>query len=128
MNIDVMRSSLRGSEDGSLTFPQVVTALAAEGINGYHKDLLRREITYYLSDGRTHAEPLTLAPTPIATDFSEAALVAAIRTAQRDEIRYPEFIRRAAQAGTAAYRVFINGRRAVYLGGKGEIHIEHFPQ
>jgi uncharacterized protein YbcV (DUF1398 family) len=127
MNIDVMRSTLRESEAGTITFPAVVASLAAENIEGYYKDLLSREVTYYLADGRTHSQPLTLPPHSVPQLFCEDTLVSAIRAAQRDEIRYPEFIVRAMEAGTAAYRVFINGRRAIYFGRNGDIHVEHFP-
>jgi uncharacterized protein YbcV (DUF1398 family) len=127
MNTDVMRSMLRESEAGTITFPEVITALAAENIEGYSKDLIRREVTYYLSDGSTHVEPLTLTAHSVPQTFLEDALVAAIRAAQRDEVRYPEFIVRAMEAGTAAYRVFVNGRRVLYLGRNGDLHVEHFP-
>ena len=83
-------------------------------------------MTYYLADGSTHAEPLTLATHPVPAVFLPDALVAAIRAAQRDDVRYPEFIVRAMDAGTAAYRVFINGRRAIYFGRNGDIHVENF--
>jgi uncharacterized protein YbcV (DUF1398 family) len=126
MNTDVMRSTLHESEAGTITFPAVVAALAAENIEGYYKDLLRGEVTYYLADGHTHVEPLTLAAHSVPEAFSEDALVQAIRAAQRDDVRYPEFIVRAMDAGTAAYRVFINGRRAIYFGRNGDIHVENF--
>jgi uncharacterized protein YbcV (DUF1398 family) len=127
MNTDVMQSTLRDSEAGTITFPEVAAALSAANIEGYYKDLLRREVTYYLADGNTHAEPLTLAAHPVPAVFSQDALVAAIRAAQRDDVRYPDFIVRAMEAGTAAYRVFINGRRVIYFGRSGDIHVEHFP-
>jgi uncharacterized protein YbcV (DUF1398 family) len=127
MNTDVMQSTLRDSEAGTITFPEVVAALSAANTEGYYKDLLRREVTYYLADGSTHSEPLTLAAHPVPAVFSQDALVAAIRAAQRDEVRYPDFIVRAIEAGTAAYRVFINGRRVIYFGRNGDIHVEHFP-
>jgi uncharacterized protein YbcV (DUF1398 family) len=127
MNTNVMHSVLRDSEAGTITFPEVVAALAAANIEGYYKDLLRREVTYYLADGNTHAEPLTLPAHPVPAVFSQDALIAAIRAAQRDNVRYPEFIVRAMEAGTAAYRVFITGRRVIYFGRNGDMHIEHFP-
>ncbi len=127
MNTDIMKSMLHQSEAGTITFPEVIAALVAANIEGYHKDLLRREVTYYLPDGRTHSEPLTLPPRAVAQSFSQEALIAAIRAAQRDEVRYPEFILRAMEAGTAAYRVFVNGRRVLYFSRNGDIHVEHFP-
>lgn len=128
MNLDLLHKSLHDSEEGSATFPQVVATLVAAGCEGYYKDLARHEVTYYLTDGSTHTERLSLPSVSIPEDFEEAAVIAALRAAQRDEIRYPEFIVRAIKAGTAAYRVYINGRRAVYLGRKGDVYVEHFPQ
>jgi uncharacterized protein YbcV (DUF1398 family) len=128
MNIEAMQKALHQSESGQLTFPQVVGMLVAAGVEGYYKDLMRHEVTYYLADGRTHTEQLTLPSLPVPETFSEEGVVAAIHGAQRDEIRYPVFIERAVQAGTAAYRVCFTGKRAVYLGRKGEVHVEHFPQ
>lgn len=128
MNLDLLHKSLHDSENGTATFPQVVATLVAAGCEGYYKDLARREITYYLTEGATHTERLSLASVAIPEVFDEAALIAALRAAQRDEIRYPEFIIRAIKAGAAAYRVYINGRRVVYLGRKGDVYVEHFPQ
>jgi hypothetical protein len=41
---------------------------------------------------------------------------------------YPEFLKRAAASGVAAYCAFLTGKRVVYWGRKGEIHIEEFPR
>jgi hypothetical protein len=32
------------------------------------------------------------------------------------------------RAGVAAYRVNLTGERAVYVGRKGEMHVEEFPK
>ena len=37
------------------------------------------------------------------------------------------YLRLATSAGTVAYRVFLTGKRVVYFGRKGEIHVEEFP-
>jgi uncharacterized protein YbcV (DUF1398 family) len=128
MNLEPLRKALHDSEAGTVTFPQVVATLVAANCEGYYKDLANRTVTYYLADGATHTEPLALPTPPIPQDFDEAGVIAAIRAAQRDEVRYPEFIIRAVQAGTAAYRVHITGMRVVYIGRKGDLHVEHFPK
>lgn len=128
MNIEALHSTVRDSQNGKLTFPQVVQTLIAANCEGYLKDLAARTVTFYMADGATHTEPLTLSIPAIPDTFDEPALIAALRAAQRDVVRYPEFLVRAVNAGTAAYRVHITGRRAVYLGRKGEVHVEHFPQ
>ena len=65
---------------------------------------------------------------PIAEEFSTSDLVAAIRGAQADTIRYPEFMKRSAAAGVIAYWAFLTGRKVIYFGRKGELHIEEFPK
>jgi uncharacterized protein YbcV (DUF1398 family) len=128
MDTEVMRKTLEGSEAGNLRFPEVVGALMEVGVESYHADLISGVDTFYMPNGDTHTEKMTLAPARVAEEFSETALVSAIRAAQADEIRYPEFLKRTMAAGTVAYRVFLTGRRAVYVGRKGEIHIEEFPR
>ena len=127
MNIEVMRSTLHKSEAGQITFPEVVQALGGVGVESYFADLARRADTFYLPNGETHVEPMTHPAIPVAEEFSKLGIVSAIRAAQADEIRYPEFVRRAMMAGVTAYWAFLAGRRVIYFGRKGDFHIEEFP-
>jgi len=127
INTEVMRNTLRESEAGNLTFPQVVRALSGVGVESYFADLARGVDTFYLAGGETHTEKMAHRATEISESFSESGIVAAIRAAQADEIRYPEFLNRAMAAGVTAYWVFINGRKAIYFGREGGLHIEEFP-
>ncbi len=128
MEVLVMQEVLRGSEQGIKTFPEVVGSLIGAGVESYTADLVRHEYIYYMPNGETQTEPGTLPVPPIAESFSAQGLVTAIRGAQADRVRYPEFIRLSAAAGVVAYRVFLTGKRAVYFGRKGEIHVEEFPK
>jgi uncharacterized protein YbcV (DUF1398 family) len=65
---------------------------------------------------------------PIAESFDCAALVAAIRGAQADTVRYPEFVKRSTAAGVIGYWAFLTGKRVIYFGRKGQQHIEEFPR
>jgi uncharacterized protein YbcV (DUF1398 family) len=66
--------------------------------------------------------------TPVASELSASGLLAAIRGAQSDTIRYPEFAKRAAAAGVIAYWAFLSGKKVVYFGRKGESHTEESPR
>jgi uncharacterized protein YbcV (DUF1398 family) len=70
---------------------------------------------------------MTLPHHPIAEEFSKAGIVAAVRGAQSDTIRYSEFMKQAAAAGVIAHWAFLSGRQVIYFGRKGELHIEKFP-
>jgi uncharacterized protein YbcV (DUF1398 family) len=128
MNTDAMHKALEGSQAGKLTFPEVVGMLISAGVESYFADLLRGEEAFYTTDGETHRERMTLPSMKIAGDFSQAGLVAAIRAAQADQIRYPEFVKQATAAGTIGYWAFLTGKKVIYFGRKGEFHVEEFPR
>jgi uncharacterized protein YbcV (DUF1398 family) len=127
MNTAVIHETLAASEAGQRTFPQVIKALIEVNVESYFIDLARGSATYYLTTGETHIEHLTHPAEPIAEEFSASGLIAAIRGAQSDTIRYPEFIKQSTAAGTVAYWAFLTGKKVIYFGRKGDFHIEEFP-
>lgn len=127
MNIAALRASLAKSLRGEATFPEVVKVMMMEGVESYWVDLVRREDTFYMPDGQTHRETMKMPAPGIAGEFAQAEVIAAIRAAQTDTIRYPEFVRRLAAAGATGYAVYLAGKKVVYFGRKGEMHVEEFP-
>jgi uncharacterized protein YbcV (DUF1398 family) len=123
-----MHAVMAETQAGKLVFPEVVRRLTEAGVESYFCDLATGQETFYLSDGQTHLEKMTLPLAPIAEKFSSPELVAAIRGAQADTIRYPEFMKRSAAAGVIAYWAFLAGKKVVYFGRKGEAHVEEFPR
>ena len=127
MNTQAMHEVSIETQEGKMTFPQGVRRLMEIGVESYFVDLASKRKTYYMGDGRTHTEPMILNVDPIAGKFSPAELIAAIRAAQADTIRYPEFVKRSTGAGVIGYWAFLTGKRVVYLGRNGESHVEEFP-
>lgn len=127
MNIAVLRESMARSLRGEVTFPEVVKVMMAEGVESYWVDLVRREDTFYMPDGQSHRETMEMPASVIDSGFAQAEVIAAIRAAQADSIRYPEFVRRLAAAGATGYAVYLAGKKVVYFGRKGEMHVEEFP-
>ena len=64
----------------------------------------------------------------ISSSFNKEGVVSAIRGAQSDAFRYPEFIKLTTSAGCIGYIVWITGRHVSYFGRHGEVLIEHFPK
>jgi uncharacterized protein YbcV (DUF1398 family) len=116
------------TQQGKMTFPQVVQQLIAAGVESYLVDYTSAQKTHYFADGSTFAIPMILDPGPIAPEFNPEALIAAIRGAQADTVRYPEFVQRATAAGVVGYWAFLTGKRVVYFGRNGGQHIEEFPK
>lgn len=128
MSQQIIREVSRATEQGEMTFPQVVESLTEIGVESYFVDFASGQNTYYLTDGTTHTVAMNLHSGPIAAAFSSTDLVAAIRGAQADTVRYPEFVKRSKAAGVIGYWAFLAGKRVIYFGRKGEQHIEEFPK
>jgi uncharacterized protein YbcV (DUF1398 family) len=128
MNTAVMHEVMAETQAGKLIFPEVVRRLSEIGVESYLVDFATGKETFYTAAGETYVEAMTLHPTSVAADFSKAGIVAAIRGAQADTVRYPEFVKRATHAGVIAYWAYLAGEKVVYLGRKGEMHIEEFPR
>ncbi|MGE4218369.1 MAG: DUF1398 family protein [Alphaproteobacteria bacterium] len=123
----VVEDCTAASDTNSLTFPAVVAALAAAGVEGYHADLRRAEKTYYMPDGDSHRVRCAPAKGMAADAFSAEGVNAAIRAIQAGRIRYDEFCDAIIAAGCVGYHVSLAGRRAVYYGRTGDMHVEMFP-
>lgn len=112
-----------------MPFPQVVARLGAAGVAAYRADLIRLQNAYYDRGGDVCEHPLPLRDSPpVATEFRETNVVAAVRAIQRGEIGYAEFLRRIMHAGCASYSVFFGGRKAMYFGRDGAHYTEKFPE
>ncbi len=128
MSKQIIHELATATQLGTMTFPQAAKGLLEAGVESYFVDFAARQKTHYLTDGTTYAVSMVLEPGPIATEFDGAGLVAAIRGAQSDTVRYPEFVKRATAAGVLGYCAFLAGKRVIYFSRKGEQHIEEFPE
>ena len=125
--IQVIQGCARGALSGELTFPEIVGKLAEIGIERYHADYSRQEITYYLPEGDSQVIATPHPSHLTAVEFSSSAVEAAVRQSQRNEHTYLDFIRKTMAAGCVGYFVQITGRRVIYFGRNGESHVENFP-
>lgn len=128
MSKQVIEELAIATQQGKTIFPQVVQGLLAAGVESYFVDFAAKQQTHYRTDGTTHTVRMILDPGPVAAEFNGAALVAAIRGAQADTVRYPEFVQRSTAAGVIGYWAFLTGKRVSYFGRKGEEHVEEFPK
>lgn len=126
-DVKTVHEVMSESQAGRLTFPEVVGRLLELGVESYFVDFAARRETVYMQDGILEMEELAVAVDPVNESYSEEKIVAAIREAQADRVRYPEFVRLATAAGVVGYWAFLTGRKVVYFGRKGEMHTEMFP-
>ncbi|HBL47183.1 MAG TPA: DUF1398 domain-containing protein, partial [Planctomycetaceae bacterium] len=77
-NTQVIQQCTREALAGELTFPEILGKLAHIGIERYHADYSRQEITYYLPDGDSVVIATPHPSHPTATEFSAPAVEAAV--------------------------------------------------
>jgi uncharacterized protein YbcV (DUF1398 family) len=124
---DTMIEASRASDKGDQSFGEIVKQLAEAGIEHYHQDFLRSERTYYMPDGESEVVRNDVVGAVPADAFSAGGVEAAVRAVQAGAIRYKQFCRQVMEAGCVGYLVSIAGRRVVYYGRTGDMHVEHFP-
>lgn len=123
----VIQEGVAASHAGTRSFADIVAALVSVGVESYRVDYRQRSTTHFLPTGEWHSLAIHTPDLPIADDFDQGAIVAAIRGSQRGEVKYPEFIERSMRAGCVGYVVWLAGRHVSYFGRRGETHIERFP-
>ena len=123
----VVHSCTEASDEGRISFGEVVRHLIEVGIERYHADLVRSEKTYYLPNGSSEVVPSRAIPVQPARELSAAGVEAAVRAAQSGAIKYQTFCERALDAGCVGYLVSMSGKRVVYYGRTGDSHVEWFP-
>lgn len=128
--IEIAEKCLRGAEDHTMTFPQIVGTLIDAGFESYAIDYRRAKAIYYRADGDSVELEAHRIDIAVAAAFDTGAIQAAIRDAQQlvQGYTYAGFSRKVMAAGCAGYIVSFSGRRAVYFGRTAEVHVEHFPQ
>ena len=60
MNTAVIHETLAKSQAGEMIFPEVVRRLQEVGVESYLCDLANGAETFYMNDGKTHAEKMVL--------------------------------------------------------------------
>lgn len=122
-----VQSTFEACNQGAIHFGQVIGQLVSAGVESYHVDYRSGRTTYYLPDGSTADFSFERPQHNIADAFDGDAVRAAILGAQQGRVMYPEFKKLSQRAGCVAYTVWIAGRHVVYVGRRGETHIERFP-
>lgn len=118
----------RGAAEGTVGFGEIVVALATHGLESYRVDFREGTTTYFAPSGAFHVAATKASGEPrIGDAFDEGAILASIRASQRRELAYPAFVERAKEAGCVGYTVWITGRHVSYVGRRGEVHVERFP-
>lgn len=122
----VIEACAQKSHDGLITFPEVLGQLVGVGVQSYFVDYRLAFTTYYLNSNEAYQIPTEMPTLPVRSPFKKEEMISAIRRAQGDQVRYPEFLRLTMLAGCVGYMVWITGKHVTYFGAQGETHIEHF--
>ena len=108
-------------------FPEVLGTLKKEGVESYHVDFLRNEVSYYAKAGGSFLIDVAFQHEGVAPEFSPEKLEAINQRVQSGQAAYADFVREGAAAGCACYIVFLEGKKVRYFGRDGGEHVQHFP-
>jgi uncharacterized protein YbcV (DUF1398 family) len=109
-------------------FSKIIPQLASAGVQSYTADLMKLRNTYYDAGRKAFDEVLLLEDAPVvAPAFDSTTVSATVKSIQRGEIGYADFLRRIMNAGCSHYEVYIAGRKAMYFGRDGDFYTEPFP-
>jgi uncharacterized protein YbcV (DUF1398 family) len=123
-----------------LRFPETVAALLALGVMRYHVDYTSSLVTTYSATTTTTSKATMMTEqipvpthdlhitTPDARPWDQTGIKTAIKRAQAGEsATYADFSREIIAAGAVGYFAFLAGKRVVYYGQEGDVHVEWFP-
>ena len=128
MNGNRIRQLAEVTLSGSSSFPEIVGNLISEGVEYYLVDYIALRFSFYGESGGVVVAPLNFEGLPrVAGAFNVAELRAAILDSQQNGQKYRQFCARAMQAGVQSYYAFLQGRRVLYIGRRGDQHVEWFP-
>jgi len=125
----IAESCLRGAEANTMTFPEIVGILTHARFDGYMIDFRNRSAVYYPANSDAIALTIHAPAAKLGATFDAPAVRSAILDAQSGTpgYTYKGFCEKVVAAGCAGYLVSLPGRRVLYFGRDGEIHVEHFP-
>jgi uncharacterized protein YbcV (DUF1398 family) len=128
--IQIAQACLDAAEANTMTFPRIVAMLTEAGFESYAVDFRTGTATYYRPDGDSIVLPAHRGAGAVGPVLDTAAIQVAISEAQQlvAGYTYAGFCEKARLAGCAGYLVSFSGRRAVYFGRDGAVHVEEFPQ
>lgn len=112
------------------TFPETITALADLGVSRYRVDFISSSTSAYLSTQwdeyiyTNHVSDLNPGTIAWSHDKLKLAVEEAAALAEKGESDNVGFCRKVVLAGVVEYVVYIDGKKAVYLGPKGECFTE----
>ncbi len=128
MDSDVNLEAGKATLTGSLPFPEIIGRLMANKVECYCVDFTQLTMSFYSGAGSTSVASLPLENLPaIAADLDVPLLKLVILDSQKNGQKFRQFCERAMKAGVQNYFVFLQGQRVVYMGRKGDQHIEWFP-
>lgn len=119
----------QGAENNSMDFPEIVKQLIQTGFDRYSVDFCKSTISYYLPCGDNLTLDFSCEKVLISEKFNSDTIKKAICAAQMkvEKYTYSWFCKCVMEAGCTGYLVSFLGKRVVYFGRTGEIHVEYFP-
>lgn len=126
MDINAIHTYAQASLSDNLTFPELIDKLAPAGVERYLVDLVGKQKISFGMLGESLALPMNITLQPIPHTLDAMAMKTALVDVQQRKITYPVFLDKIMTAGCCHYEVFVRGKKVIYFGRDGTMHIEPF--
>ena len=125
MEIQKYAFSIRPQVGG---FPVLAEVLRQAGVQTNRWSLPSCQSVYVMKDGAVvqQGQPLVTGAHDIPS-FNREALITALRTDQKGQSTFPEFLQATWNAGVIGYDVDFAQRKVIYYGVNGESYLEEYP-
>jgi uncharacterized protein YbcV (DUF1398 family) len=110
-------------------FPYLAETLRRAGVNRNHWSLPSCQSLYLTAEGPVVSQgaPLISGLSDVPA-FDREALIKALRTDQKGESTFPEFLMATWRAGVVRYDVDFDARKVAYYGCNDEEYVESYPE
>ncbi len=128
MNTEIISRVSKATLAGETSFPELVQQLLSAGVEYYEVDYVSGRKRFFGAGNEVTETSITFENLPpVAPEFNQPAVKAAIVDSQLHGQKYRDFTWRAMEAGVMGYYAFLTGGCVKYFGRLGCQHTEWFP-
>lgn len=110
-------------------YPFLAEALRQAGVTRYVYSLPSCQCVFFTEEGPVASQTEGLAPgMSDVPRFDREAFIEVLRTSQRGDSSFPEFLRGSWETGIIGYEADLVERRVTYHGAGGESYVEDYPE
>ena len=124
MEPEILRTAAEQALSNQNSFQDMCRKFLLAGIESAHFDLIANRLTCYTPEGRVFDEPFYFEGPRVADAFSEESIIENYNALLKHKLSLHEFFAFIMLAGTTGFTIYLLGKKVLFLGRRGENHLE----